>query len=384
MLQRNKDSIKNTFNRIFGSEEFYCFAPGRANIIGEHIDYHGGTVIPFAIDMGIHFFAKYSEDNTTRILSIDLDEEYIYDPNQPPSGWKRFFYDTVSQLQPPKAVQIGFGGNLPIGAGLSSSSALVCGIVQLFDIILGFSSTKEALLNKAIQIEKGNGLQGGTMDQTAIFFSKAQHAMAFNCSNGARKYIPIPKHWHFYLFNSGVKHHLVDSEYNTRSLESRIALRQLNHTLGMNYSFLVDVTMAELEKSQDNIDAISFKRAKYVIAEQNRVKQTERALQEGNIQLIGTLLNESHHDLRNLYEVSCSELDWLVEFAQNNLSIAGARMMGGGFGGCTINLTNSELTHDELQMLKISYFKIFHIHLEVYHVFASDGMVCYHKINDPS
>ena len=156
MLQRNKDSIKNTFNRIFGSEEFYCFAPGRANIIGEHIDYHGGTVIPFAIDMGIHFLPNILKTNTTRILSIDLDEEYIYDPNQPPSGWKRFFYDTVSQLQPPKAVQIGFGGNLPIGAGLSSSSALVCGIVQLFDIILGFSSTKEALLNKAIQIEKGN------------------------------------------------------------------------------------------------------------------------------------------------------------------------------------------------------------------------------------
>lgn len=384
MLQRNKDSIKNTFNRIFGTEEFYCFAPGRANIIGEHIDYQGGTVMPFAIDMGIHFFANYSMDSTTRILSIDLDEEYIYDPKQPPSGWKRFFYDTVSQVQQPKSIQIGFGGNLPIGAGLSSSSALVCGIVQLFDFIMGFSSTKEALLTKAIQIEKGNGLQGGTMDQTAIFFSKAQHAMVLNCRNGMKRYIPIPLGWHFYLFNSGVKHHLVDSEYNTRSKESKEALSQLNHALGMDYTYLVDVTMAELDRSQNGLDATSFKRAKHVIAEQNRVKQIESALQEGNIQLVGTLLNESHHDLSNLYEVSCPELDWLVEFAQNNLSIAGARMMGGGFGGCTINLTNRELTHDELQMLKISYFKIFHIHLEVYHVFASDGMVCYHKINDPS
>ncbi len=370
--------IKNKFQSIYGfAPDCTVTANGRANIIGEHTDYHYGFVFPFAIDKGIVLCGSKSEG--LKIYSVNYNSYYILDEKFSIGSWQSYIGNAIAFMEEKYGLKIKldlvFGGNLPIGAGLSSSSALCCGFIELVCQLYNIPMTPLEKVNLASQIEHGSGVIGGKMDQYTILFGRENLALILDCRTMTHEEVAVPKDWSFLLINSGVKHNLAHTEYNDRRRDGEEALAMLRQQL-THLTSLRDLKAEELEAYKPWLSAQQYNRAYHVINENLRVIQFKNAMLNEDLESCGSLLNDSHTSLRDLYEVSCDELNTLQSLATQTSFIAGSRMMGGGFGGCTINLVK-QIDHEGLTEMLLNFNKTYGYTPETYTIKPASGLKIY-------
>ncbi|MEE9372635.1 MAG: galactokinase [Saprospiraceae bacterium] len=376
------ENISEIYKAIFGiMPELTASAPGRINLIGEHVDYNSGYVLPAAIDRHLFFAFGNVSSPSINIHAKNLEEsvEITFFEKRDNSKWANYFIGILKQLKIKghniSGFNLVFGGNIPIGGGLSSSSALECGFLK----ILNQAYNLELSHMEMIDISRASnhnfiGLHGGIMDQFSILNGKDGHAMLLNCETNIAKQISInlPRH-DIILIDSKVPHILVDSAYNDRVNECNKALNiiQQKYEKVKHLSMATKEQLAIVEKSMSEV---LFKRAKFVIEENLRVHQFCSAMASGNIGRIGKLLYASHAGLKNDYEVSCREIDILINLANKSSRVIGARMIGGGFGGCTLNIIKSQNALSEALKISSAYKAITGIKSLVYVINIVDGV----------
>ncbi|KAF2956697.1 galactokinase [Marinitoga sp. 38H-ov] len=340
-------------------------APGRINFIGEHTDYNDGYVLPFAIDK--HIYLEIEKSDKFTFISKNSNQNISLNNLQKTRTWADYIIGVILEIEkkvgkiPPFSFQI--HSNLPIGAGLSSSAALE--IVSAFAIndILNLNLSIEELALIGWNAEnKFVGLNCGIMDQYASALSKENHALFIDTYTKKYELIPLNlKNYNFYIINSGVKHELGNSEYNIRRKQCEDALKLLNKK-----SFR-EVNYEDLKK----LNGIHYKRVKHVLDENRRVLNTIEALKNDKIELIGEFLFESHESLKELYEVSCEEIDYIIDNLKNK--VTGARIVGGGFGGSVLVLSKDDELENIIYNLKDNYLRKYSIELEHFKVISSNG-----------
>ncbi|WP_152285625.1 galactokinase [Flavicella marina] len=351
LSQSEYDNIDQIFAQA-DAEVLKIEAPGRINLIGEHIDYNGGNVLPAAIDKCIYYsFKKNGSDKTSNVLSKNFSEGFTFDisvPEKPGDGWLSYLSGVLSEIEkrvPGKVTgfDCALESKLPIGSGISSSAALLCGFAkglnELFE--LGIDDIEIVkLCQNAERIFSGANV--GVMDQFAVVKGKKDHFILLDCDTLEYKTIPAAmKSNVLLLLNTNVSHNLADSAYNERRAQCESAL-EIIQSKYPQVKTLVEATEEMVEEFKEELGEDRVKRATHVIQEQKRVEATVEALKNNDFELVGDLLNQSHDGLQNLYEVSCPELDFLAAYARKDDRVLGARMMGGGFGGCTINLIDEK------------------------------------------
>jgi len=356
--------------------EILVKSPGRANIIGEHTDYNQGLVLPFAIDQAIYFFISANRSNTLKIYAADLDEYKeieLENLSYQVTGWSRYFINAMLSLGEYEnfGMDIVFGGDLPSGGGISSSSALSCGFLSGVNHLFGLELSMHRIISLASEAENGIGLNGGLMDQTVICKGINDHALKIDFLTDEEEQIPIDLGTHtFYLFNSGQKHELVDSAYNQRRETCKVALEILNESFPSIKSYR-DVESVETLKI---LKGDNYKRALHVFHENKRVGQAIESIKNKDFVQLGKLINESHVSLSKLYEVSTQEIDALVEISNQHEGNLGARIMGGGFGGCTINLYDKPLEDKAMEEILDEYREVTGLEGSIFKVEPSDGV----------
>jgi len=377
--------IQNTtafFEKSFGSApQKIVLSPGRINIIGEHIDYNDGYVLPAAIDKVICFAFEKNETKKSKIIAIDLNEEFEIDLTQEIQlsdvVWTNYIRGVIKQLQENgfsfEGFNCVFSSNIPVGSGLSSSAALECGTIfgikELFD--LKIEKVDIALLGQ--KAEHWVGINCGIMDQFSSVHGLDNKVIKLDCNTLEFEYHNADfKDYSLVLFDSNVKHSLFTSEYNTRRIECEEGLSIIKNHFPEVKSFR-DCTEEQLLSIQDKFNTTVFKRVHYVVKEISRVTKACEALDNGNIEILGQLLFETHFGLSQEYEVSCEELDMLVDTAKADDKIVGSRLMGGGFGGCTINLIKKGHENEVKSKFSNLYLNTFGIELKFYDVKISNG-----------
>jgi galactokinase len=342
------DSLLDRWHTTFGSNapEVIVRAPGRVNIIGEHTDYNEGWVLPGAMSRSIYILASREPANGHHWIAYDLDEEVQLPENIFEYGeyaWAKYIEGAIRLYAPEiGSLHLLIGGDLPVGAGISSSSALVCGILYALQQLTEGDESKEALALVGQRVEREIiGVQGGIMDQFAIMMSQPEHVMLLDCRTREYQIISaaLPG-CRWILINTRVKHALIDSDYNKRSAQCAQSVDIIKQSYP-EVQALRDVTMDMLEASQ--LNETLLKRSSFVLEENNRVHEMVEALHDHDAERAGKLLKASHEGLRHKYEVSCDELDHLADFANAYKGVLGARMMGGGFGGCVICLLKEDV-----------------------------------------
>lgn len=337
-----QDVIRQFKARFDHHAEFVVKAPGRINLIGEHTDYNGGLVFPAAIEQSIIVAIASSEEDYSRVYSAAFNEELsinLNDPIEKESGWKNYILGSLSEWQKMGLKTRNFDclilTDIPIGAGMSSSSALECGFLFSLNVLNEAGLDEWDLINLS-QRSNHNflGVKGGFMDQFACLMGRSNQAILLDCKMKSHSYSTVPRELELFLINTHVKHDHTVSGYNARAEECEV----INYVIKERYpekNFISDLNLHELAKL--NLEESMYKRAYHVISENVRVRKFKEALDKCDLSALGQLALESHFSLRDNYEVSCSELDFLVDKANGLSFIYGARLMGGGFGGCTIN-----------------------------------------------
>lgn len=378
------DNIKQKFSDLFSqSPEILVRAPGRINLIGEHTDYNDGFVLPAAIDKAIYFAVSKRDDAKVSLFAYDLDDAYEFsldDVSKSEKGWANFLIGMVAEMtrandKLTQGFNVVFGGDVPLGAGLSSSAAVESGIGFALNQLYGFGLSSIDLALTAQRAEHNfAGVKCGIMDMFASIHGKEKAVIRLDCRNLSYEYFPFnTTEYDIILCNSGVKHNLGDSEYNKRRAECEEGISILQHAFPQINS-LRDVTTAMLRSQADKLPQIVYNRCRYVVEEINRVELACKALLENDFVSFGEKMYETHQGLSELYEVSCPELDFLVEQTIDNEAIAGARMMGGGFGGCTINLVKKEAVDTFLEEISKAYEARFGQKLVSYKVAITNGV----------
>ena len=371
------NNVKNTFIRTFKTDPLLIFSPGRINIIGEHTDYNKGFVFPAAINKGIVAAIQKSELDFSTAYALDLDGkvEFNLDKLKPlkEGRWENYVYGVVHEIQNKNKLignfNIVFKGNIPSGAGMSSSAALensiVFGLNELFDLEL---SKHDMILISQKAEHNFVGVKCGIMDQYASMFGLKNHALLLDCRTIESQPYEIDfKDYQLMLINTNVKHSLSDTEYNDR----RFACKSISKLLSLKA--LRDATEADLEKIIDKVTPANYQKALYVIQENSRTLKAAKAIEYGDLETLGSLIYQSHNGLSNQYKVSCHELDFLVDQAKANPNILGARMMGGGFGGCTINLIAKTQAEAFAEKVSKAYHREFNKTCSVYFIEISEG-----------
>ena len=342
MIRNLIQQVKEEFIKTFKKEPICVFSPGRINIIGEHTDYNDGFVFPAAVDKGIAAAIQKSNSGNSTAIALDKDETVVFelDALKPSKEgrWENYVFGVVAEIQNRNKIigdfNIIFKGNIPGGAGMSSSAALensvVFGLNKLFDLDL----TKHEMILISQKAEHNYvGVNCGIMDQYASMFGMKDNALHLDCRTIQSKPYKIDfKDHQFILINTNVKHTLSDSAYNDR----RSACENISALLGVKA--LRDATETDLEKIIKKVTPSNYRKALYVIQENERTLKAAKAIEDNDLERLGKLIYQSHAGLSDQYKVSCDELDFLVAQAKKNKHVLGARMMGGGFGGCTINL----------------------------------------------
>ena len=382
-----KKNVLDKFGELFGSTEGVkvYFAPGRVNMIGEHTDYNGGHVFPCALTIGTYAAAKKRTDRKLRLFSINFDKlgvmESSIDDLKPAkeAGWTNY----------PKGVMWAFGlrgmemdcgldmvlyGNIPNGSGLSSSASLEVLTAYLLRDLYGFdvSNTDLALISQYSE-NNFNGCNCGIMDQFASAMGKKDHAIFLNTADLSYEYAPLVLDGaKIIVTNSNVKHSLVDSKYNERRSECEKALEELQTVIGING--LGDLTEEQFELYKAAIkDEVRVKRAKHAVYENQRTIRAVEALKQNDVALFGQLMNASHVSLRDDYEVSCEEIDVLVEEAWKIDGVIGSRITGGGFGGCTVSIVKDEAVDEFKEKVGAAYMERVGKKADFYVVEIGDG-----------
>jgi galactokinase len=347
-----KYQLPQKFNEIYHKEAQHAyFSPGRINLIGEHIDYNGGLVMPCAITYGTYLLINRNEDNVFRFRSLNFDENpevavqssYKKDGD----GWYNFPLGVIKHFTKDghqiTGLDMLFFGDIPIGAGLSSSASIEVVTAYALNDLFKAGYSKLELVKIAKSVENNfMGLNCGIMDQFAVAFGEKDKAIVLNCDTLKYDIVPSNLGNHVLaIINTNKSRKLVESKYNERVEECQTALKDLNKELSINY--LCDIDAATFDQHKNLItDETVRKRAKHVVEENDRVKLAADALAANNLAEFGKLMYASHDSLRDLYEVSGKELDAVVEYAKTNANVAGARMTGAGFGGCAIALVKKE------------------------------------------
>ena len=345
-------------------------SPGRINLIGEHTDYNNGLVMPAAIDKKIHFkFRKNNTENLGRIYSETFDayvEFNLQKVTKSSNSWENYLLGVIDEIQKLGKQLQGFDcimkSELPIGAGISSSAALECGFAGGLNSLFNLDLAQMEIVKLSQRAENNFvGSNCGIMDQFASVMSKKDHFIKLDCESLEASFIPAKiEHCKLLLLNTNVAHNLANSEYNSRRQECETAMAVIQQKYSAVKS-LRQVSFNMLEEFKEEIGAIGFKRCQYVLEENERVQETEKALRDGNLETIGKLMYASHRGLQHQYEVSCPELDFLVDFSEEKPFIYGSRMMGGGFGGCTINLIEADKIDAYFKEVKKVYQEKFNI-----------------------
>ncbi|TGM92410.1 galactokinase [Leptospira levettii] len=380
---RSKENL-NQFERIFGKTNTnprLFEAPARINIIGEHVDYLGGIVLPAAINFSVHVFLRPNQTNLYRFHSITFNETisikkpFLSNQNAP---WTDYITGVIVELEAEGYSIPGFDllvdGNIPQGSGLSSSAALevVTGFAISESFGLGIKREKIAIIGQKAE-NNFVGTKCGIMDQFIIAVGKQNDCISLNTDtlNYSYHHFELGDH-EFYLINSNVKHNLKDSAYNQRRLECESALQKI-HSKFPNFKQLYDVTLTESEIKNCDLTPDEFKRTKHVISERERTKQVIEGLESNQFSKVGAALYEAHDSLSKNFEVSCEETDFIVSQLKD-LGVMGARMIGGGFGGCVLVLDKKEGFAKINEEMKKSYQQKFNLALDFYKFQISDGV----------
>ena len=379
-----KSQITEYFKENYSNSFITVKAPGRINLIGEHTDYNLGYVLPAAIEKAIYFSVGLNYTNTINIETfLSSPEKISFNLNGQTKGFEAFwgnYFKAIIELlaqkkYPLKGFDCVFGGDIPIGYGLSSSAALCCGFIYALSKIINQEIPKEKIALIAQEAEHKIGLNCGLMDQYAVLFGKKSNALFLDCKDLNHKYVPINlEGYSWILINSNIKHNLaVDSEYNKRraSCEAVVAQVALSKT---NTSSLRDVTLSDLVKVKHQVTAVDYKRANYIIEENERVLKMITSLEKGNAESVGEILVEGHWAMSKEFEITTEELDDLVSIGMKIEGVMGSRMMGGGFGGCTINLVRTEVVKEAVAELIANYKKQIGIIADVYRLEIGEGV----------
>ncbi|KAA6351856.1 Galactokinase [termite gut metagenome] len=375
------EHVRSRFAKHFNGAAGSVYAsPGRINLIGEHTDYNGGFVFPGAVDKGIIAEIKPNGTNKVRVYSIDMKDLVEFGLNEedkPRTSWAKYIFGVCREMIK-RGVKVegfdsAFAGDVPLGAGMSSSAALESTYAFALNDLFGGNVDKFELA-KAGQATEHNyvGVNCGIMDQFASIFGKAGSLIRLDCRSLEYEYFPFdPKGYRLVLLDSVVKHELASSAYNKRrqSCEAVVAAIREKHP---NVEFLRDATVNMLQEVKNDVSAEDYMRAEYVVGEIQRVLDVCDALGKGDYETVGKKMYETHYGMSKLYEVSCEELDFLNDMAKE-CGVTGSRVMGGGFGGCTINLVKNEL-YDNFINTTVEAFKAkFERSPKVYDVVISDG-----------
>ncbi|MDR1895574.1 MAG: galactokinase [Prevotellaceae bacterium] len=372
--------LKDVFKQHYGSADAVYASPGRVNLIGEHTDYNGGFVLPGAIDKGITLAIKANGTTQIRVFSIDYNEEAVFgltESDKPEKGWAKYIFGVVREIEKRgktvKGFDAAFYGDVPLGAGLSSSAALESAFVFALDDLYGLGIDKFELA-KIGQATEHNyvGVKCGIMDQFASIFGKKGNLIRLDCRSLEHQYVPFnPTGYKVVLIDSCVKHELVNNPYNRRreSCEAAAAAIRKRHP---EVEFLRDATFDMLKEVKNEISEEDYSRAEFVIGEVQRLLDACDALVKGDYVTVGRKMYETHAGLGKLYEVSCDELDFLNDSAKK-YGVTGSRIMGGGFGGCTINLVEESKYEAFIAGAVADYKAKFNIEPKIYDVVISDG-----------
>ncbi|MHC1708488.1 MAG: galactokinase [Bacteroidales bacterium] len=377
--------LTEVFNSIYGQkaeELLFFFAPGRVNLIGEHTDYNGGYVIPCALNLGTYLvvrksaapFFRFSSGNFPGTDEVSVEGNFRSSPVQ----WVNYPLGVIDQLYRDghsfEGLELHFHGDIPVGAGLSSSASIEMVTAFALNTIFSLGYKKEDLARLCQKAENEFvGMNCGIMDQFASALGKADHAIFLNCKT--LNYVEVPlrfKDHNIVIVNTNKTRTLADSRYNERRSECSQALAELQTY--KHWGFLGEIPLEEFLKAEEHIvDDTLAKRAYHVVSEDKRVLESAKALHTGDLEYFGKLMFASHESLKTLFEVSCFELDVLVEEASKIPGVLGARMTGGGFGGCTLNLVEKNATDQFIQTLKIKYYERTGLQPDFYLPFPADG-----------
>ncbi|MCH5329561.1 MAG: galactokinase [Alistipes sp.] len=370
-----KQKVASKFEELFGAGAFLYASPGRINLIGEHTDYNGGFVFPGAVDKGIIAAIKPNGTDKVRAFSIDLDElaEFgLREEDKPVQSWAHYIFGVCREMQKRgvevKGFDTTFAGDVPLGAGMSSSAALESTYAFALNELYNGNIDKFELARVGQSTEHNYcGVNCGIMDQFASVFGKEGCLMRLDCRSMEFAYFPFhPEGYKLVLLDSVVKHALVGSPYNDR----RASCERVAKMLGQE--FLRGATMEQLDAIKDKISDEDYRRARYVIGEERRVLAVCDALERDDYETVGKCMFETHWGMSKDYEVSCEELDFLAAVAEE-CGVTGSRIMGGGFGGCTINLVKEELYDNFIATAKEKFAAKYGHEPKVYPVIISDG-----------
>ena len=372
-----RTKISEKFAQLFGCDGEFFASPGRINLIGEHTDYNGGFVFPGAVDCGIMAEIKLNGTDKVCAYSVDIDEYVEFGLNEedaPVQSWARYIFgvcrETIKRGGNISGFNTVFAGDVPLGAGMSSSAALESTFAYALSYLFNLNTDRFELARIGQATEHNYiGVKCGIMDQFASCFGKKGNLMRLDCRSMEFEYFPFNPEEHGYklvLLNSCVKHELVGSPYNDR----RASCERVAAVLGQE--FLRGATMEQLDAIKDKISEEDYKRARYVIGEERRVLDVCDALEKGDYETVGARMYETHWGMSKDYEVSCVELDFLATVAQE-CGVTGCRIMGGGFGGCTINLVKAELYDNFIATAKAKFAAEYGHEPKVISVVISDG-----------
>ena len=377
-----REKIHEQFQKHFGgSGEFYASA-GRINLIGEHTDYNGGFVFPGAIDKGMMAEIRLNGTDRVRVYSVDLEDSAEFgfrEEDAPSASWARYVFGVCREIikrcgDVLKGFDAAFAGDVPLGAGMSSSAALESTFAfALNDMLeLGIDKFELARIGQAAE-HNYCGVNCGIMDQFASIFGKAGSLIRLDCRSMEYKYFPFhPKGYRLVLLDSVVKHELASSAYNRRRASCETVVAAVKAAGHPSVEYLRDVDMAMLAEVKGKVSDEDYMRAEYVIEEIQRVLDVCDALERDDYETVGAKMYETHHGMSRLYEVSCPELDFLNDLARE-CGVTGSRVMGGGFGGCTINLVKDELYDSFISRAVRDFSAKFGHEPKVYPVVISDG-----------
>lgn len=372
--------IQQAFKNEFKGQPSIFWSPGRINLIGEHIDYNDGFVLPGAIDKGICYAVALNGTDTYNFYAVDYNESESIKANEikKSDGWKNYVLGVVNEFlesgKKVKGFDCAFGGNIANGAGISSSAAVEGGMAFSINELMGFGLDRKEMALLCQRAEHNfPGVMCGIMDQYANMHGKKDHVMLLDCQSVTHDYVPFNlTDSTLVLINTKVHHTLASSAYNERRQQCETGLKILKEKAGI-HSFR-DVSSPEiLLEYKEEMGDIVYERCLYVVEEILRTKKAAGLLKQNDIEGFGKLMFQTHDGLKNLYEVSCPELDFLVEKASKDKHVIGARLLGGGFGGCTINIIKNEGKENFLKEAASAYKDTFNIDPEIYEVKIMDG-----------
>ncbi len=357
-----ENDVRRQFQQFYGNDCLLAVAPGRVNLIGEHTDYNQGFVLPAAIDRNMYVAIAENTNSRLHLFAQEYNEKFSFALNEmhPVIGWPTYLLGMIYQLMPDRQLPAGLdvlvAGNVPVGAGMSSSAALCSAFGMALNSFyqLGFTPMEIALAGQQTEHQFAK-LQCGIMDQFASIFGKAGQLMKLDCRSMEHEYIPFDfPDCRIVLVNTMVSHSLASSEYNLRrqQCEEGVAVLQQYYP---DVKSLRDVDISWLKAHQSELNETVFKRCRFIIEENQRLLDGCRFLKEGDLISFGKLMYAAHIGLSRDYEVSCPESDFLVKAIENRKGVQGARQMGGGFGGCIITLVEKDSAEDFMKSIQQIY-----------------------------